>query len=519
MTQKTNVADYRIDNDKLWGIYRGVIEDRKDPEKLCRCRIRVLGVHDEDIIKTDISGIPNFDELPWAEPCYGLFQGSISGNGMWTVPRQGTYVFVFFENGNLMQPRYFLTSPGMPELPADPSKGFNDPEGIWPLETWLEEPETHRYAKRDKLGETSLLMTKLPSVDIGVDIAIGGTWNEYPPMYQAHYPDNNVIHTTNNDGEEDIYFEIDNTPGEGRFHFYHFSNSYFEVDKDGRMTLRNAFDRWDIVDKMRYEHTMETFHRCVDMNRTSKVKLSEWEEIDLIHYRHIGIMDLQEIDVVRMKTVSVADMLKVGVFKSTVVGVLNIDYYSLIQMTYTGVLNLENHDVLNMRKTEVIDVEEIGIAKYKDVGLFETKKVGLTRHSYVGLEDRIECVGPIYLRSDTEIVLEAPIIRFKGGEFLDHVAYTEIADLLKWNGIALGCADSAMKSLTAVTALPAAAGPPPIEQAVASEAPVPPVPPVIPPVPSVPKPPDPPPIPPPPPPPIPPVLDYSDEPPEPDECV
>ncbi|MCK5015886.1 MAG: hypothetical protein KAS32_02345, partial [Candidatus Peribacteraceae bacterium] len=146
MTMKNSLTDFRTDVDKLWGIYRGVIEDNKDKELLCRCRVRVLGVHDELKRKDDVNGIPT-EELPWSHPCYSLFEGSVSGNGAWAVPLQGTYCFVFFENGNMMQPRYFLTAPGMPELPPDGEMGFNDPDEEWPDEDWLEEPDTHRLMK------------------------------------------------------------------------------------------------------------------------------------------------------------------------------------------------------------------------------------------------------------------------------------------------------------------------------------------------------------------------------------
>jgi len=162
---KNSVSDFRIDNDKLYGIYRGVVEDRYDKELLCRCRIRVLGIHDELKDKDDINGVPT-EELPWAEPCFGLFEGSVSGNGAWSVPLQGSYVFVFFENGNWMQPRFFLTAPGMPELPPNPAIGFNDPDAEWP--EWILESDAHRLMRRDLLGLTSLLLVKVPSIDDNV---------------------------------------------------------------------------------------------------------------------------------------------------------------------------------------------------------------------------------------------------------------------------------------------------------------------------------------------------------------
>lgn len=94
-------------------IYRGVVEDNKDPAGMGRCKIRIIGLHTPVKEKTATEGIPT-DELPWAYQVSGVFGGG-SGFGSWGVPLQGTHVFVFFENGNIMQPRYFGISPGIPD--------------------------------------------------------------------------------------------------------------------------------------------------------------------------------------------------------------------------------------------------------------------------------------------------------------------------------------------------------------------------------------------------------------------
>jgi len=112
--QKNFMEDVIEDqSDKLYGIYRGVVEDRNDPEKQGRCKIRIFGIHSPLKVKKGFDGIPT-EELPWAYPVTGLLEGSISGFGFWSVPLQGSHVMVFFENGHILQPRYFATVPGIP---------------------------------------------------------------------------------------------------------------------------------------------------------------------------------------------------------------------------------------------------------------------------------------------------------------------------------------------------------------------------------------------------------------------
>jgi hypothetical protein len=127
-------------SEKIYGILRGVVEDNDDPLESGRCRIRIHGIH------TDKKEIDPYDSVPtdylvWAQPCLPIW-GGISKVGMYGIPCQGAHVFVFFENGNVQQPRYFATAPGIPRIPAtkgegeDESKyGFSDPDGIYPLET------------------------------------------------------------------------------------------------------------------------------------------------------------------------------------------------------------------------------------------------------------------------------------------------------------------------------------------------------------------------------------------------
>lgn len=480
---KHSLGDFRIDNDKIFGIFRGVVEERKDPELMGRCRIRVLGVHDQLLVKDDVNGIP-VDELPWAEPCYGLFEGSISGNGAWSVPLQGSYVFVFFENGNWMQPRFFLSAPGMPELPPNPAEGFNDPKAEYPRADWLEESDLHRLMKKDKLAETTLLMVKVPERDIVPEIAIGGKWEEWWPMYQTEYPFNTVTYT-----HGDIYTEIDNTPGQRRYHIYHPSNSYMEIGETGVMTLRNNDERYDIVKKNRHEHTILSHHRFIEENRTSKVMISEYEEVMENSYRMIHLLDRKDVLDIQDWHIVTAAKLYLDGYRLERIGDYDEEYIMSTQTTTVLA------DVLKFYGAN----EERYVAADKKV------KIEGKRETYVGSIDIIQCGDEIILRAP-KITLESEEITFRGTVFNDFCLATNIADELTWGGCALGvCLGSYVAE---------ALGPPVEEDVEAEEMPDI----VVPPTPVTTEPPAPPDIPVPPPPPIPPALDYVDVPPVLDEC-
>ena len=531
MPIKNSVYDYETHTDKFYGIYRGVVECRFDPERLCRCKIRVWGVHDEIIDKMPKQGIPT-QELPWAEACLPVGGGSVSGNGDWAVPLQGSYVWVFFENGNWMKPRYFASIPGHPIEPANPAEGFNDPMGEFPRGDWVEESDVHRLMKRDKLGETTLLEVKLPTIDLGVDIAFGGTWDEYPPMYQAEYPFNNVVYH-----HSGIYTEIDNTEGNRRYHIYHPSNSYLEIGEIGQMTIRNAEKRWDICDDMKMEHVMNDYHRKIDTNRTSLVLLDQWDEIYLNRYSRIHINDrkdvyvdqiyhifndkITQIDNNRHQHILANDTLIIDADRQLHIlandtTIIDADKQLHVLANDTTIIDADKQLHVLATNTEIIDDIETSLVKSDRVYITKADNT-----DYSDGEKNIQSMDVIHIQSATEIVLEAPTVRIKAEEFLDHAAYTEIADLLTWNGVALGKSTSAVASDTALIAKTLGSASAGAVFGVGSEAPAPPEPPEDPseppepPNPPVPEIPD---IPAPPIPPVPPVLDYSDIPPEPDPC-
>ena len=102
----------------------GVVEDRQDPQKLGRVRVRCLGYHTEDLVK-----LPTGD-LPWAHVMNPITSATVSGIGQSPLGCvEGTWVVGFFTDGEAgQQPMIMGTLPGVPkDLPTkDATKGFQD---------------------------------------------------------------------------------------------------------------------------------------------------------------------------------------------------------------------------------------------------------------------------------------------------------------------------------------------------------------------------------------------------------
>lgn len=277
---KTPLEDLKIETPTLSGFFRGVVEDNKDPLKAGRVRVRVHGLHTPKIIKTETEGIPT-EELPWAEPCMPIHEGSVSGFGAWAVPLQGSQVMLFFENENPSRPMYFASLPGIPESKqqyannnreASKKEGFRDPDGQYPTQQRLGEPDVHRLARG--VSDETLVTTKNQERDLAVPTALGGTWSEPVSPYNAQYPHNHVIATHGG-----ITIELDSTPGSTRLHLYHPSNSFIEIDSDGNMVVKNNAEKYEIVASGKNIHIKQ--QRNITIDASSKKKIQDNEQIEV----------------------------------------------------------------------------------------------------------------------------------------------------------------------------------------------------------------------------------------------
>lgn len=259
--------------------WMGIVEDRADPEKMGRYRVRILGYHTESQ-----ADLPTKD-LPWATPVMPVTSSSNTGVSETPYLVEGSAVIGFFSDGeDEQQPVIIGSLPGMPQQKnTDPNIGFSDPtgaDGLGEYPRYLNEPDISKLA-RDGAAEkheslidkrerrtTDVHTARAPSVatmltdKAGKDYT-GGVWEEPHPRFGSTssgtytaagqqptfgkgttsvYPFNQVKET-----ESGHVFEIDDTPNNGRIHEYHNSGTFREIQADGTRITKVVGEDYEIV--------------------------------------------------------------------------------------------------------------------------------------------------------------------------------------------------------------------------------------------------------------------------------
>ena len=220
--------------------FQGVIEDRNDPLKIGRVKIRCYGYHTEN--KQELPT----EDLPWANPITPVTSASVNGIGETPIgPVTGTWVVGFFRDGQEAQnPVYFGTIPAISSLLPNPNVGFNDPSGVYPKEDFIEESDTNRLARNEKIDQT-IVEKKRNDID-EMQVPAGGgssnTINEPETPYASQYPFNKVKET-----EGGHIQEFDDTPGAERIHWYHRSGTFEEIHPDGSTVLKVVGKKYEVI--------------------------------------------------------------------------------------------------------------------------------------------------------------------------------------------------------------------------------------------------------------------------------
>ena len=220
--------------------YSGVVESRMDPLLLGRCKVRVVGVHVNDNVV-----LPT-EDLPWAWPMGPITSASMSGIGDAPVgPVEGTWVIVFFKDGaDMQQPVMMGTIGGIPDQTST-GQAFEDPNSKYPRSDMIDEPDTNRLARVQKIEDT-IVTEKINRRSMGTPLgnSDGGAWSQPPIPYGAQYPYNHVFESENGN-----IMEFDDTEGAERINLHHPSGTFTEIDANGSQVNRIMGSGFEIIEK------------------------------------------------------------------------------------------------------------------------------------------------------------------------------------------------------------------------------------------------------------------------------
>jgi len=274
----------------------GVVEDRLDPLKLGRCRVRILGKHTE--VKKNIKT----EDLPWAWPMHPITSAAVNGIGEIPGLVEGSWVVGFFRDGaDSQEPIIMGSIPGIPKdypYPLNKNIGFLDPrtdlskkprkiksksypndgngavlveevptpEGgqlfpkqVNPYGNVLEESDTNRLARNDEKIIDTIVTIKKENRDKEIPIADGSTWDEPETPYDSSYPYNHCF-----ESESGHIREVDDTRGGERLHEYHRSGTFTEIYPDGVKVEKIVGNSYRIVLEEQYEHIQNRYNLTID---------------------------------------------------------------------------------------------------------------------------------------------------------------------------------------------------------------------------------------------------------------
>jgi len=256
-----------LGNNFKWFV--GVVEDRHDPEKVGRLRVRCLGIHTSDKNK-----LPTTD-LPWASCVLPTTSAGISGLGQSpSFIVEGAWVWGYFRDVDYQEPVIIGTLPGKPAELGNPNSGFYDPNrrsdddtlddyniSVYPKN--ISEPDTNRLAVNNADKPAASLVSRrlariegVPTADfdaVGNNITASDTdtWSQPEIAYNAVYPYNHVFESESGHIKEyDDSFTID-ADGIRTNHY-----RIYERHASGTSTeMTNNGDRIDIITNDHYTLT------------------------------------------------------------------------------------------------------------------------------------------------------------------------------------------------------------------------------------------------------------------------
>lgn len=264
--------------------FTGVVENINDPSELGRVKVRCYGYHSDNLDEIATS------DLPWATPMTPITSAGTSGIGhSATGLLQGSWVVGFFRDGTAAQDPVIMGSiPSKSISPSDPTKGFNDPAGLYPIGSYVEEGE-------QDLPKPSRLeyLTSQPYIEKN-DTRVDAVETAIPPRTTSMIPDNpddkyyerktwssheldDIIkpsypknHT--HQSESGHIIEIDDTPNAERLSRFHTSGTYEEIVANGDRIVTVVNDEYEVTFKNKNMYVKGNVNLTVDGDMKTLVK-------------------------------------------------------------------------------------------------------------------------------------------------------------------------------------------------------------------------------------------------------
>lgn len=198
--------------------WQGVVVDRNDPFKIGRCRVRILGYHDDE------NNIPD-DHLPWAYPAMPI---NVRPNSVATGLVEGVWVLGFFRDGNDAQ------EPVITHL-INYGKARDD-DSYKPAEKTL---HTENFATGE-MNTNKLSRGESKGTIIDEHNSVPAGFPQSP--YNAQFPHNYV-----EESESGHVIQVDDTEGAERLSISHRSGTFIEIHPDGTTVSKVVGERYTVI--------------------------------------------------------------------------------------------------------------------------------------------------------------------------------------------------------------------------------------------------------------------------------
>jgi hypothetical protein len=248
-----------------------------------RVRVRCYGYHTED------KQLLPVEDLPWAMQMTPIHSASTSGIGQSaTGVLEGSWVVGFFRDGNNCQdPLIIGTIQSKSYFEVDNTKGFNDPNGKYPLLDYVEGDEqdlprpsrteyvvSHPYtSKEDNRQEevetaTPPRVTKI-SPDKEDSYYERKAWEnrKLDEIISPQYPKNHTYQS-----ESGHIHEVDDTHDFERISDFHTSGTYEEVVANGDKTVTVVGNEFEVTFKNKNMYVKGNVNLTIDGDMKTLVK-------------------------------------------------------------------------------------------------------------------------------------------------------------------------------------------------------------------------------------------------------